>query len=116
MPDLYRGPYGKIDKKRFYFPGMIPADKAFSRFKIKNLAPDDDELHYVAHFWHWDQARHTMFAWWDPYYTKECVIILGALLDQRQALEHARLKFPEVIPSPIHFRFIEGYHEALVYD
>ena len=116
MPLLFYGPYGTEDRD-LYVPGMRRiTTSVFDKFKIKKLAPPH-KLRAVANFWWWESKKHTMFSWHDLELSpKEFTILIPQLLDQRQALELARDEFPEVMPSPIIFRFAQDYNEALSYD
>lgn len=116
MPLLFYGPY-EVDERELYVPGMKRITTGvFDKFKIKKLAPPD-RRRAVANFWWWESKKHTMFSWHDLELSeKEFTILIPQLLDQRQALELAREEFPEVMPSPIIFRFAQDYHEALSYD
>lgn len=62
------------------------------------------------------KKKHTAISWSDTYLPHEQTIFLPTLLDQREALEVARVVFPQVVPSPIVFRFRQEYDEVLVYD
>lgn len=115
MPDLYHGPYGDFKQPLLYAPGMRRIEgKAFDSFKLEGLAPRS-ELDHLCNIWHWEDKKHTLMAWHD-HSKHEAQVFIPALLDQREALEYARTKYPEVMPSPITFRFCQGYYEVLVYD
>ena len=116
MPLLFYGPYETEDRE-LYVPGMKRiTTSVFDKFRIPKLAPAD-KRRAVANFWWCKAKKHTMFSWHNlELSSKEFTILIPQLLDQRQALELARDEFPEVIPSPIIFRFAQDYHEALLYD
>jgi len=88
--------------------------KAFDSFKLDNLAPRS-QLDHLCNIWHWEDKHHTLMAWYD-HSKHESLIVIPSLLDQRDALEYARIKFPGVMPSPITFRFCQDYYEVLAYD
>lgn len=116
MPDLYHGPYGEHNKPLMYVPGMRRVEsKVFDTFKLDGVAPAS-QLRHVANTWHWTDKKHTILAWHDPVDKHERQVFIPSLMDQRDALEFARIKFPEVMPSPISFRFAQSHHEVLLYD
>lgn len=117
MPDLYYGPYGDHKKPELYTPGMrMILTTVFDSFKLSGLAPVHEKKH-VANFWQWLDKKHTVLSWHDNDVSRyEFSVFIPSLMDQREALEYARTVFPEVMPSPITFRFHQDYHEALLYD
>ncbi len=117
MPLLFYGPYGEDPKRNLYVPGMrLIETTVFDKFRVSKLAPPHKDR-AVANFWWWRSKKHTMFSWHDLELSrKEFTILIPQLLNQRQALELARDEFPEVMPSPIIFRFAQDYDEALSYD
>lgn len=117
MPDLYYGPYNGHRKPQLYVPGMRPVEsKVFDSFKLIGLAPACG-LRHIANFWQWLDKKHTVISWHETDQCKyESSVFIPSLLDQREALEYARTVFPQIMPSPITFRFFQEYHEALLYD
>lgn len=117
MPLLYYGLYGDDKKPQLYTPGMRRIETGvFDSFKLIGLAPRD-ELRAIANFWHWHDKKHTVISWHEETRCKyESSVFLPGLLKQADALELARVEFPEIMPSPIIFRFFQDYDEALKYD
>lgn len=117
MPDLYYGPYGDSKKPLLYVPGMRRVEsQVFDSFKLVGLAPACGWKH-IANFWRWLDKKHTVISWHETDNSRyESSVFIPSLMDQREALEYARTVFPEVMPSPITFRFFQGYDEALLWD
>lgn len=117
MPDLFYGPYGNEPKARLYVPGMRMIETTiFDSFKLIGLAPRCEKRH-IANFWQWLDKKHTVISWHEIDNARyESSVFIPALLNQRDSLEYVRTKFPEVMPSPITFRFFQDYDEALLYD
>jgi hypothetical protein len=87
----------------------------FDSYKIDGLAPAS-KRDSVCNIWHLPKRNHTAMAWHEDRLKHEQLVLLPGLLDQRVALETARVTFGRVIPSPIIFRFNQDYDEVLVYD
>lgn len=119
MPMLFYGDprLPGYDKGRhLYTDGMRRIEtKIFDCYRIDGLAAWP-RRHAVANIWHLPKKKHTAISWSDTYLPHEQTIFMPQLLDQREALELARLTFEHVVPSPIVFRFNQGYHEVLLWE
>ena len=121
MPALFYGDASDADAEKgrhLYLEGLRRTETPVSiwdSFRIDGLAAYPLR-HAVANIWHMPRKRHTAISWSDTHLPHEQTIFLPGLLDQREALELARVTFDRVVPSPIIFRLRQDYHEVLVYD
>ena len=124
MPMLFYGDaraaaVAGIEKGRHMYLGGLRRTETpvsiWDSFRIDGLAAYPP-LNAVANIWHMPKKRHTAISWNEDFLKHEQTIFLPGLLDQREALELARITFDRVVPSPIIFRFRQDYHEVLVYD
>lgn len=87
----------------------------FDSFRIDGLAAYPPK-NAVANIWHMPKKKHTAISWNEDFLPHEQTIFMPGFLNQRDALELARITFERVVPSPIIFRFRQDYHEVLIYD
>ena len=85
----------------------------FDSFKIDKLAPHKGPPH-IANFWHFNSTQHCAISFHDNSFN-EWTIFLPSLLDRRSALELARAKFSQVMPSALTFRW-RNEDETYEYD
>lgn len=115
MPALFYGSTGEKGR-HLYTSGLTRVKSSvFDNFRIEGLAPYR-RPHAVANIWHMVDRRHTIISWHIASLAHEQTIFLPGLLDQRVALEAARITFDRVVPSPLIFRFRQDYHDVLLYD
>lgn len=116
MPLIFCGSMNGLSRAIYSSGPQLIVSGAFdSFFDTTGLAPYR-RPHALANIWHWPRKNHTMFSWHEDGITGEQTIFMPGLQNQRTALELGREEFPGVIPSPIIFRFLQFYNEALLYD
>ena len=109
MPLLFYGSVGRRTKPRLYGVGLQPIEtRVFDSFKVDELAPYSG-LPHVANLWHFEDLKHTAISWHDDRGVEQTLWI-PSLHSHRDALEIARAEFPDVVPSPLVFRFSNERH------
>jgi hypothetical protein len=119
MPLLF---YGTVDDRKkpvLHGANLRPLESSvFDHFRIDHLAPyrllDHPSGYAVANHWWFVGRKHTAISWHHPRGTEQ-TLFMPALLDWMQSLELARTEFPELMPSPIIFRF-NNYEGPFTYD
>lgn len=119
MPALFWGDARSVGlpwRRKLYAENLREIEVSiFDSFMIEGLAPAS-QAEAVCNIWWIRSRRHTLLAWHESRLKHQQLIVLPGLLDQREALETARLTFGRVVPSPLVFRFNQEHDEALVYD
>lgn len=119
MPLLFYGTVGDRKKPVLYGANLRPLESTvFDHFRIDNLAPyrslEHPSAHAIANHWWFVERKHTAISWHHPRGTEQTLFMPG-LVSWMIALELARTEFPELIPSPIIFRF-NNYEGAYLYE
>lgn len=117
MPLLFYGtpsPTTKVRQTaRLYGPRLqLIETRVFDGFMIDKLGPRS-KREAIANLWWFRERGHTAISWHVG--GVEQTIWMPGLHLQRDALMIAREAFPEVIPSPIVFRF-NNERKAYTYD